>query len=220
MTPGAFPFRAREDPPSKTLRKPLALATAVAWLFSKVLGSSNVGTWSVSCMMNRQHPCKTFRLDLTPRRGVLVLAIILLIAAASIGGLQLTALVPAGLQKGFIVSLGAVALALLGLKARQGQRALTVGLALMLGVLAFLLYWFGLLRIAEFMHVAMFGALGMALAPARPLSALAIVAVVSIGDEALQALLPYRVGSLADVGLNFASGSLLYTGWRHFGRRG
>lgn len=58
---------------------------------------------------------------------------------------------------------------------------------------------------AEITDAVLFGERGIALTPMAPRMALPILLVVSAGDELLQALLPWCVGSLLDVTYNVIS---------------
>jgi len=63
----------------------------------------------------------------------------------------------------------------------------------------------GAMTPAEITHAALFGARRIALTPMAPRMAPPILLAVSASDELLQALLPWRIGSLLDVACNVIS---------------
>ena len=133
------------------------------------------------------------------------------IAGASLAGQQVFFL--AAGKPGLLIGASAiVAVAVLGFLTRQRSSYRWPMTALLLSAAAILgtLYWLEFLKVAELMHVGMFGVLGALVAPMRPVSAVTLIAAVAVGDELLQALLPYRVGSPIDVALNLASGVPVY----------
>jgi hypothetical protein len=156
---------------------------------------------------------------LTRRRLRLASGIVAVIAAASLLGHQALGLLPKGVLAPVIAGLGVILLTLAAKAARPERLRLAALFLSSVALIALLSVHAGLLTVAELTHVAFFGGLGFALGPARPPYAIAALTMVSAGDEALQALLPYRIGSLADVGLNLVSALVFYGGWRTFGQR-
>lgn len=143
---------------------------------------------------NRQHMWPAF------------LGVLALITVSSLAGRQLFEMIPlsavwALIASGCLAALLAMAFLYHGPLPR---RALITGIllaaaAFIAAVLA------GAMTPAEIAHVVFFGTLGGILSPLAPLFALPLLAAVAAGDELLQALLPWRVGSLIDVALNVVS---------------
>ena len=135
------------------------------------------------------------------------LATLCLIILSSVAGRQLYGMIPPAAVWGLIAGGGlAVLLALAFLyKGPLPRGALITGSILGAGAFTAAVFA-GAMTIAEITHVVLFGALGLILAPLAPRLALPLLLAVSVGDELLQALLPWRVGSLPDVAFNVISG--------------
>ena len=134
------------------------------------------------------------------------LGVLLLIVLSSLAGRQLYELIPraavwAIIALGGFAGVLAVAFVYQGPLPRWGilTGAIIGAAAFVLAVLA------GALTPAEIMHVVFFGALGAVVAPVAPRLALPLLLAASAGDGFLQALLPWRVGSLPDVAFNVVS---------------
>ncbi len=134
------------------------------------------------------------------------LGVLGLIILSSAAGRQFYEMIPPAAVWALIAGGGlAVVLALAFLY--QGplpRRTLITGIVLGAGAFTAAVFA-GAMTVAEITHVVLFGALGLILAPLAPRLALPLLLAVSMGDELLQALLPWRVGSLFDVAFNVIS---------------
>ena len=140
-------------------------------------------------------------------------ALITMIVAASLAGQQVLEALPQDKLWLLPPGAGGVLLAVPLLCKNRPQRTAAIGGMMVVVSIVGLLLWLHILRLAELTHIVMFAALGASLAHLSPKLALGIVVTIAAGDEALQAFLPYRVGSLADVALNIASGIPGYFAW-------
>lgn len=145
-------------------------------------------------------------------------ALITIIVAASFVGQQVLEALPE--DKLWLLALGTAGVLLAAplLCENRVKRVAAIGGMMVVSSIAALLLWLNILRLAEVTHVVMFAALGASLAHRAPKLAVTIIVAVAAGDEALQAFLPYRVGSFRDVALNVGSAIPGYFAWAYCGR--
>ena len=149
------------------------------------------------------------------------LVVLVMIVLSSIAGRQIYGLFPPAVVWALIAGSGLAVFvaAAVVYKGPLPRRALTIGIAL--GAAAFVLAVFAeAITPAEIAHVVLFGSLGTTLSPLVPRLALPLLVAVSAGDELLQALLPWRVGSLFDVAFNVVSAFGSYGLVRYHKNRG
>jgi hypothetical protein len=133
---------------------------------------------------------------------------IAIIASSSAFGLQIYTATPRPIFWGVLAAIMAAILAMIARRLPQGAVTLPLALAVAAAAIALVsAVASGVLTPAEVMHVPLFGGLGATLyAKCDQKHAFLWLAAVSVGDEVLQAILPYRTGSIQDVALNFVSG--------------
>ena len=135
------------------------------------------------------------------------LAMLGLIILSSVAGRQLYGMIPPAAVWALIAGGGLLVILALAFlyEGPLPRRALITGVILGAGAFTAAVVA-GAMTIAEITHVVLFSALGLILSPLAPRLALPLLLAVSAGDELLQALLPWRVGSLFDVAFNVISG--------------
>lgn len=154
---------------------------------------------------------KTYGLN-RRRTGWNFLVVLALIAFSSIAGRQIYSLFPPFAIWALIATGSLAAVVFLAFLYKGPLPRWLLVAFVLAGAAVFVLAVFaGAMMPPEIAHVVLFGALGAVISPLAPRIALPVLAAVSGGDELLQALLPWRVGSLIDVALNAVSAIGGYT---------